>query len=231
MAQLNSKYESFISMLLGVSGRARPGDIQGVAEDEAIEILRAYAAKYSENALGFEGDVLVIGVAPAAAPAPAVPPVTDAPIQPAVDPFVAPPAVEPVAQAVEPVADFSFGPDPSSFEFGPALDANAFTIPAETGFDDIAPSFEPESGEGPAPSRKRSGLPLYLWILLAIVLLVAAAGIAFITGVLDPVVERFFPPVETSSPKPKTKSNAGPGGSKTATGSATASGSAETTTP
>lgn len=64
MADLNSRVESFITMLLDVSGRARPVDLDAHVATGADELLQAYAAAHGEMNLAFEGDMLVLHASP-----------------------------------------------------------------------------------------------------------------------------------------------------------------------
>lgn len=70
VAQLNARTDSFIALLLDVSGRARTGDLSGFAPDEAGTMLQMYADAHPELGLVFDGDALV--PAPKEAPQPAV---------------------------------------------------------------------------------------------------------------------------------------------------------------
>jgi hypothetical protein len=101
VAQLSPRTESFISLLLTVTGRARVADLQGVSPADAAELLQAYAAGHPQERLSFDGQSLAYGVSGAASPqsvAPAQPPAAPvdassggAPAEPpAPDPFAVP---------------------------------------------------------------------------------------------------------------------------------------------
>lgn len=57
MSANKASTESFITLLLEVSGKARPSDIQGVSSEDASAALQAYASTHSGE-VRFEGDVL-----------------------------------------------------------------------------------------------------------------------------------------------------------------------------
>lgn len=88
MPELNSRVESFITLLLNVTGRARPADLEAHSVVGAEELLSAYAAAHPEMGVVFDGGGLA--VAAQAAPEPAAPP------EPAIEPVTVP-APEPVA--------------------------------------------------------------------------------------------------------------------------------------
>lgn len=95
MAELTKPIESFISLLLDVSGRARPIDLEAHVPVGAEEVLRAYAEAHPEMHLDFDGETLVLKP-PAAAPEPEAPspwlvPETE-PTPPAAGPFTPEPA-------------------------------------------------------------------------------------------------------------------------------------------
>lgn len=84
MAKATSRNESFITLLLEVSGRARPDDLTGIPVGERAAALQEYlAANGAEMGLRMDGDTLVQGgpvaVAPAPAPVPAPAPAPAAP--------------------------------------------------------------------------------------------------------------------------------------------------------
>lgn len=211
MTRLDAKYESFITMLLSVSGKARPQDLQGISAAEAVDLLRQYAGVHAESSLGFEGDVLVAGVS-AAQPAPA--PVAVVPV-----------AAAPVATDALP--DYSFGPEPVGFDYS-AQAAGFDAIPTP---EQYAGQFMPgESVPGlgtPVPS-KRKGLPVYLWVLLVVAAVIAALGIAYITGVLDPVIDDVLGVEGDAVPAASARSTRTTGTAETS-GSAVATGSVDTT--
>lgn len=112
MAELNARNDSFISMLMQVSGRARPRDIHGMSEVEALELLRAYMAAHPEQPLAMADDVLVYAPTPVPA-APEVPPAV--PVETPV-PMPEPEPVTPSPAPVElPVPEFA--PQPPAPEF------------------------------------------------------------------------------------------------------------------
>lgn len=148
MAKLTASRDSFIAMLLEVSGRARPRDLQGVSLDESAELLRAYVEAHPELPLSFADDELVIHAAPSPATAPPV----------AVDPFavVAPTPVEPQA-ASAPAEAWTFGDDAT---FVPQVSDAGDVI----GYDFSAPpvsSAAPVAGVPPVTAADFAGAPAY----------------------------------------------------------------------
>ncbi len=59
MTALNARTESFVTLILEVSGRVRPSDIQGVSPSEAAELLQAYVSGRPGQGLVFDGDAVV----------------------------------------------------------------------------------------------------------------------------------------------------------------------------
>lgn len=178
MSNLNTKTDNFISMLLSVSGRARPIDIQGMDSVQAAELLREYAAAHPEARLGFEGESLVPGGTAAAPPAPA--PVAPAPVAPA-----------PTA-AVAPEASFEFGPaDP--FPSVPQVVPQATDVagippvgadaPVASDFVDLPPL----DGVGDAADmkKKRGPSPVIIIAGAVLVLVVIAVVVAVVLGVIQ----------------------------------------------
>lgn len=211
MTRLDAKYESFITMLLGVSGKARPTDLQGISTADAVDLLRQYAGVHAESSLGFEGDVLVVGVGASVAPQVAVPaaPVASAPA---------------VADALP---DYSFGPEPVGFDYTAQPSGFEATPTPEQYANQFMPG-DSVPGLGTPASARRKGLPAYLWVLLVVAAIVAALGIAFITGVLDPVIDSVLGVESDAVPASSTRS-VRTTGTVEASGSVTASGSVETT--
>jgi len=74
VAHTSDKTDSYIAMVLSMSGRVRPADLQMVAEDARSEALQAYFERHREVAdLHFSGDELVAGTEPTQASAAASP--------------------------------------------------------------------------------------------------------------------------------------------------------------
>lgn len=97
MAELTKPIESFITLLLEVSGRARPIDLEAHVPVGAEEVLRAYVELHPELDLAFEEETLVLRP-PAPAPEPQAPspwlvPEPE-PAPPAAGPFTPEPAPE-----------------------------------------------------------------------------------------------------------------------------------------
>lgn len=171
MAKLDPRMDSFISLLLDVSGRARPVDITGVSADEAAALLHEFATAHPEKGLSFDGQVLAPGGAasmsapPAVAVTEAVPVMEAAPA--AQDAFRAPaepsaPAVPAVAapQAPEwapapaPAPEPDFGPTPE-FVQGPG-GPEPVAAPGISDYSQPAPpsheQFMPPPSIGPQPA-------------------------------------------------------------------------------
>lgn len=121
MADLNSRVESFITLLLDVSGRARPSDLEAHAPAGAEELLRQYADAHPEHSLAFEGDTLIIGVP------------TSAPTEHLPEHEVAAFAPEPVAESQVPGTTVPSAETPAPEPF--VLDATAIpeVVPAQAG--------------------------------------------------------------------------------------------------
>lgn len=171
MADLDARTDSFITLLLDVSGRARPSDLQGFSPAEASEMLHRYLVTHPERGLAFDGDTLMPAataqaaaavaapVPPAAAddgmfefgpaPTPAAPvtvsaPADVTPLAPETGTLVPPAAVGvPVADAAQPAAPIP-GPPPA----------------APSDFVELPPL------EGAAEaSQQRQPVPIYWWLL------------------------------------------------------------------
>lgn len=71
VAQLDKRNDDFIRMLLDVSGRARPADLHGIDEAQAIELLQAYVAAHPERPLAISDGVLSPAVPTVVEPVPA----------------------------------------------------------------------------------------------------------------------------------------------------------------
>lgn len=67
MAELNSRVDSFITLLLDVTGRARPEDLDAHTPSGADELLQSYAQAHGDRSLSFDGDALIAVAAPATA--------------------------------------------------------------------------------------------------------------------------------------------------------------------
>lgn len=208
MAQLNNRIDTFVTLLLDVSGRARPTDLQGVQPDEAAELLRQYAAARPASGLRFEGDTLIAAPLGAVNP-PAAPVDTTGFAAGAFDQPVAP--QQPLTPE-QPVATPSFAPDQPvmpvpSAGGGPATAGVAQAAPAplpdheaamfEAAIPEAAPRFEaapaaasadadvdglglPPLEEEPTPVAKRAPgtRPSPLLIVLLVILVLVAAAAA-----------------------------------------------------
>lgn len=144
MAELNASTDSFIGLLLDVSGRARPADLQTMPAAEAADLLRAYAGRHPERVLSFDGDSLIAGAAPSASPAVVSAPSAPAPASfefgpddSAESPFGAPSAPAPIGVAA---------PDAT----GLPVAESAVQAPAWM-FEGDAAGVAPAPGEAPAP--------------------------------------------------------------------------------
>ncbi len=214
MSALNPRVESFVSLLLEVSGRARPSDIQGVSAGEADGLLREYAAKYNDGRLRFEGDTLV----QSATAAPAAPSAV-AETAPAVDAFA--PAPGAAIPEVIPAGGASQVPDqelPAWMIEGTPQGMQAAGIPSheagmfETGVEapraDVSPfefseteqpatlstpltddflelpPLEEAEGGGRAKKSRKGPSPLLIVLLVVLVLVAAAAAVVF-TGLVQ----------------------------------------------
>ena len=215
MSALNPRVESFVSLLLEVSGRARPSDIQGVPAGEADGLLREYAAKYNDGRLRFEGDTLVQA---ASATAPAAPSALTE-TAPAVDAFASVPGA--AIPEVIPAGGMPQVPDqelPAWMIEGtpqgmpaagiPSHEAGMFETGAEAPRADVSP-FEFSETEQPATlstpltddflelppledaegggraKKSRKGPSPLLIVLLVVLVLVAAAAAVVLTGVIQ----------------------------------------------
>ncbi|MDZ4170168.1 MAG: hypothetical protein U1E26_11040 [Coriobacteriia bacterium] len=152
MTALNAKTDSFIALLLDVSGRARPTDLQGMAPAEASEALQQFAAVHPELALAFDGDSL----GPARTATPAAP---AAPAPPAGDdgmfefgPAATPAAIEPTSAPAQAVAV----PGSDESASWPAVDS----APSSDDFLDLPPLEGVGDAADIAPR-----VPLYWWLL------------------------------------------------------------------
>lgn len=101
MADLNARNDSFISLLIDVSGRARPGDLPGMSPEEANDLLVRYQQAHPEKQLQFQGDTLVVGAVAAAAPVASAP--AAAQTEPASTPEFGLPADVPAPAPVPPM--------------------------------------------------------------------------------------------------------------------------------
>lgn len=199
----NARTESFVTLLLDVSGRARPSDIQGVSPAEAVEVLQAYAAAHAAEGVRFDGDELVIAPTPVSAA-----PVAeafgsaaayDAPAmeqQPVAMPdpeqlpswmFEGEASAPPVSAAAPAAATI---PDHESalFEGMPAAPAVAAEQvddggPISNDFVNLPPLEDAADAAGEKPGRKGAS-PLLL-VLIVILVLVAGAAAAYYLGALE----------------------------------------------
>lgn len=176
MSNLNARMDNFIGMLLDVSGRARPSDLQGVDLNEAANLLREYAAAHPEARVGFDGEALVVG-ASGSAPAPA--PVPD------------------VAAAAIPAAAVAAA-SPESFEFGPAdpfpsvpqvVAGGTATGPDTSGQTPVPSDFmelPPLEGIGDASEITKKGPSAVIIIAVAIlVVAIIAVAAAAVLGYIE----------------------------------------------
>lgn len=206
MAAFNARTESFVTLLLNVSGRARPSDIQGVSPAEAVEVLQAYAAAHAAEGVRFDGDALVVAPLPSpvidAAPAgiafessaayggPAVEPQTAVATAPeqlpswmfeGEVPAPAAPVAAPVSMSVpdHESALFEGMPAPSP-AVTPVVDDGG---PVSNDFVNLPPLEDAADAASEAPARK--GTSPLLMVLLVILVLVAGAAAAYYLGALE----------------------------------------------
>ncbi len=170
MADLDARTDSFITLLLDVSGRARPRDLQGSSLAEASEMLHRYLAAHPERGLAFDGDALV----PAAAAQPAA--AVAAPVPSAADdgmfefgpaPTPAAPVTVGAPEGVTPLAPETGTPVPPAAAGLPVADVAQPVAPA-TVPPPAAPSdfveLPPLEGAAEASQQRRS-VPIYWWLL------------------------------------------------------------------
>jgi len=121
---------NFVSIVLSVTGRVRPDDLQSIPEIERASLLHAYADAYgATRPLHFEGDILVAGPG---------------------DPLPAPPVADPYAGVDVPAA-------PATPEALPDADYTAATAVPAAPLGGFAPaSAAPERPADPAPA---AGMP------------------------------------------------------------------------
>jgi hypothetical protein len=124
---LKASIESFITLLLEVSGRARPSDIQGVSPEEATAALQEYAAA-RPGGVRFEGDVLLI--AQQGSSIPEADPYASAPVvEPLSDPYSVAPESDPYS--VAPESDpYSVAPESDPYSVAPGPDPYAIPVDA-----------------------------------------------------------------------------------------------------
>lgn len=125
MAGLDARTDSFISMLLDVTGRVRPGDLPSVSEFDLPTTMRAFIDAHPERQLALDNGILSQAdafAAPAAAPAASAAPVVVPP------PAQVPPEFElvPAAAVATPAQPAEPAPDPA-----PAFDPGEPLTPAE----------------------------------------------------------------------------------------------------
>lgn len=141
VAKLDSRNDSFIALLLDVSGKARPEDMAGMSLEDAAALLQAFAGAHPELGLGFDGRVL----APAAVAVPvtrqSAEPVTSAQEPAAFDEAPDVPAAEPATPAESPL----YVPAPEV----PEVEAPAFSVPAVE-VPAVEPAFSVPAVEAPA---------------------------------------------------------------------------------
>lgn len=205
MAAFNARTESFVTLLLNVSGRARPSDIQGVSPAEAVEVLQAYASAHAAEGVRFDGDALV--VAPPQAPVAEVPAAAVFESSgvygvPASEPQPgAAPAPEqlpswmfegevppPVAPEAAPVTAVMPDHESALFEGMPAVSPGATPQvdddgPVSNDFVNLPP-LEDAADAGSEESPRKGTSPL-LMVLLVVLVLVAGAAAAYYLGALE----------------------------------------------
>jgi hypothetical protein len=152
VADLDARTESFIAMLLGVSGRARPQDLQGIAPSDAAEVLRKYAEANAAMGVLFDGQALTISARPAPTPVPT--PVPEVPL--------APPADEAAWNVPSAPVPSSFAESQATFETtpaipevgaqAPALSEEPIFVPAPPEGEDFPPGIPPLVEPALAPS-------------------------------------------------------------------------------
>lgn len=169
MANLDPRTDSFISLLLDVSGRARPGDMNNMPVDDAAALLQAYAAAHPEKGLAYDGQTLAYG-APVATPEP-VPVAEEPAVIPAVE--VAPAPVPDVSQPAPalgvPEADSELpawmfeeapAPEPVSQPTMEVLPSAGVEVGTSTEFD-AAPPFQPAPTWEPVPTSDAQPAPAF----------------------------------------------------------------------
>ena len=113
MADLNRRVETFITMLLDVSGRARPADLEAHDRIGAEELLHQYAEAHPERYLAFDGGALVVSAAPEPVPEPVFEPIVEPepiPEEVPAEPFVFDAAAIPEVNPMP--AQFELEPEP-----------------------------------------------------------------------------------------------------------------------
>lgn len=132
---------SFISLVLSVSGRVRPVDLQGIPESERAGALRAfYEANSATMPMRFDGDDLVRGGGGAPAPVPAAAPQAASIVEP-------PPAAAP--------SDYSLASTPVAV---PSYDPSAPQAPV-VDFMPAAPAAPPADFGAPVPASIPEVMP------------------------------------------------------------------------
>lgn len=205
MAAFNARSESFVTLLLNVSGRARPSDIQGVSPAEAVEVLQAYAAAHAAEGVRFDGDALVITPMPTSAiesPAGSAFESAAAYGETAIEPpLAAAPSPEqlpswmfegeapaPVAREVAPVTMSIPDHESALFEGMPAASSGVTAQveddgPVSNDFVNLPPLEDAADAGSEEPARK--GTSPVLLVLLVILVLVAGAAAAYYFGALE----------------------------------------------
>lgn len=136
MADLNARTDTFVELVLNVSGRARVSDLADMMPpDAALALLQAYKAAHPELPLFFDGDALVYGVPASEAVQPLAAPVPYG-VPAAVDVPPAAPAPPVAPAAVVGAADFAA-------EVPAPVDSASASVPAEE-----LPSWYFEDGSG-----------------------------------------------------------------------------------
>ncbi len=151
MPDLNIRVESFITLLLDVSGRARPADLEAHAPTGAEELLRAYAAAHPGTEYVSEDGALVRR---GAAPAPVSEP--PAPLSETLPPHEA--AFESAAEPAEPVPSPVEMPSPDTLPVEPAP-ATAAVEPAFVFDPNSLPEVAVAPPAEPAPFAAPEAVP------------------------------------------------------------------------
>jgi len=157
VAESTARTFSYISMVLAVSGRVRPVDLQMITETERSATLHAFFdANASSAPMHFDGDNLLAGAGPqaeaASAPVPAPEPAIAAPAAGAGEA----PTTGPVEPGSAPAGFFGFGAE----DAGPAVTTVAAPrsedLPVATPMSDyvsLSPEYAaPMSATAPAPA-------------------------------------------------------------------------------
>lgn len=152
MPELNSRVDSFITLLLDVTGRARPEDLDAHTPSGADELLRMYAQAHGDRPLSFDGDSLLV----VAATMPSEEPEVQEPV-PAHEQTFETAATEPEAFVLDAamIPEVGAEPEPGTGETPPQPVFDPSTLPDVV----LAPTMASEAGGGAEPSSLDSVIP------------------------------------------------------------------------